>query len=193
MNILPKAKSISTKILKGLGILVLVIFVIYCALGLYISSHHKVIVADINKVTKEKFSGDIKIGDVEIPFFKHFPNITIKVKNVVVKDSLWNQHKKTFIDAKSMYVKIQPWSIILTDIEINTIILENAKFDIFIDKNGYSNASALSPKKSSKNRTKSKSMLSVAIDEVKLKNVSIISENIIKHKQTVLLPSPVRH
>jgi hypothetical protein len=183
LNILPKAKSISTKILKGLGILVLVIFVIYCALGLYISSHHKVIVADINKVTKEKFSGDIKIGDVEILFFKHFPNITIKVKDVVVKDSLWNQHKKTFIDAKSMYVKILPWSIILTDIEINTIILENAKLDIFVDKNGYSNASALSPKKSSKNRTKSKSMLSVAIDEVKLKNVSIISENIIKHKR----------
>lgn len=183
MNILPKAKSISTKILKGLGILVVVIFLIYCSLGLYISSHHKVIVADINKVTKEKFSGDIKIGDVEILFFKHFPNITIKVKDVVVKDSLWNQHKKTFIDAKSMYVKIQPWSIILTDIEINTIILENAKFDIFVDKNGYSNASALNPKKTSKNGIKSKSMISVAIDEVKLKNVSIISENIIKHKR----------
>jgi len=186
MSIPPKPKSIpiviGTKILKGLGILVIVIVLIYCVLGLYISSHHDEIVRDINKATKEKFTGDIKIGDVEILFFKNFPNLTIEVKDVVVKDSLWNQHKKTFIDAKRMYVKILPWSIILTDIKINTVTIENAKLDIFVDKNGYSNASALTPRKPSKKEPKSKSILSVAIDQVNLNNVSIVSENIIKHK-----------
>jgi hypothetical protein len=186
MSIPAKPKSIpiviGTKILKALGIFLIIILIIYCALGLYISSHHKMIVADINKVTKEKFSGDIKIGDVEILFFKNFPNLTIEVKDVVVKDSLWNQHKKTFIDAKRMYVKILPWSIILTDIKINTVTIENAKLDIFVDKNGYSNASALTPRKLSKKEPKSKSILSVAIDQVNLNNLTIISENVIKHK-----------
>jgi hypothetical protein len=183
MNIPPKTKKIATTILKIFGTLVILIGIIYTILGVYISSHHATIVKDINKAAKEKFTGDIKIGDVEILFFKGFPNITLEIKDVVVKDSLWSQHKKTFIDSKSIYVNILPWSIILTDIEINNITIENATLDIFVDKNGYSNASALTPRKQVKKDPKKKSMLSVEIDKVKLHNVNIISENVIKHKK----------
>ncbi|MGL2963475.1 DUF748 domain-containing protein [Flavobacterium sp. RSB2_4_14] len=182
MSAAVKGKSIAFKILKILGIFVIIIGVLYTILGIYISSRHTEIVRDLNKAVHEKFTGDIKIGDVEILFFKGFPNLNVEVKDVVVKDSLWYQHRKTIIDAKSIYVKVLPWSVLLGNIEVNTITLENAKIDIFVDKNGYSNASALTPRKKVKKDPKSKSMLDVEIDNIILHNVNIVSDNSVKNK-----------
>lgn len=175
-------KKIGLKILKISGILFLIVAISYGILGIYISSHHEQIVKDINKTVQEKFVGDIKVGDFEVLFFKNFPNLTLEVKNVTVKDSLWHQHKKTLLQAERIYAKVLPWSIIFTNLNINTINLDNTKIDLYVDANGYSNTSALAKRKPTEQKPKSKSIIEIEVDKINLHKVEFISENKIKNK-----------
>lgn len=175
-------KKIGIKILKVLGVLFLIVGVIYTILGLYISSKHDKIVKDLNTKVKEQFVGDIKIGNLEVRFFKNFPNLTLEVKDVVVKDSLWNQHKKTLLQAERVYAKVLPWSLIFTNVNINTITLENTKINLFVDDNGYSNTSAFKKRKPTEKKPKSESGIDIKLDKINLYDVHFITANETKHK-----------
>lgn len=175
-------KKIGIQILKVLGVLFLIIGILYTILGVYISSKHDKIVKDLNTKVKEQFVGDIKIGDLEVRFFKNFPNLTLEVKNVEVKDSLWYQHKKTLLQAERVYAKILPWSLIFTNVNINTITLENTKINLFVDENGYSNTSALKKRKTTEKKPKSESGIDIKLDKINLNQVHFITANETKHK-----------
>ncbi|MBA4155599.1 hypothetical protein, partial [Flavobacterium sp.] len=71
-------------ILRIVGVLMIIIALLYTILGIYVSNHHDEILQNINKVAYEEFKGDIKIGDLDILFFKGFPNLTLKIKDIEV-------------------------------------------------------------------------------------------------------------
>lgn len=60
-------------------ILVLIIFIgiTYTSIGLYISSNKENSIKDINLAANEGLSGDVKIGGLEVLFFREFPNLTL--------------------------------------------------------------------------------------------------------------------
>ena len=122
-------KKSGLKILRFTGIILAVFLFLRIAIQIYLTSNHKDILAEVQALTKEKFVGDIAIGDLEILTLKHFPNITIALKDVVVKDSLWEQHKNTLVNSDYVYAKISPWSLLLGDVEIKTVVLKNATIE----------------------------------------------------------------
>jgi len=169
--------------LKILSILFVIIALIYTSLGIYVSSHHEEILQNINKVAYENFKGDIKIGDLDILFFKGFPNLTLKIKDIEVKDSLWNQHKKTLLKSEMIYAKILPWAILHSEINIKSITIEGTTLDIYVDENGYSNISAFEKRKNViKDTTSKESILNLEINKILLKRVNFISENLANKK-----------
>ncbi|MDZ7614139.1 MAG: hypothetical protein U5K51_10950 [Flavobacteriaceae bacterium] len=171
------------KFLKILGIFLLIILAIYLALGIYLSTQKDKILDEVNAFTKEKFKGDIAIGDLNILSLKYFPSLAIEIKNVVVKDSLWAVHKNTLITSDEVYAKIFPWGILFGNLEINNITLKNAVLDIHIDGNGYSNMSAFDLKKKTVKKGDEKtSLLSPSIDKIVFQNVTLSSANELKGK-----------
>ena len=171
------------KFLKILGIFLLIILAIYLALGFYLSNQKDKILDEVNTFTKEKFKGDIVIGDLNIISLKYFPSLAIEIKDVVVKDSLWAVHKNTLITADNVYAKIFPWRVLFGNLEINNLTLKNAVLDIHIDENGYSNMSAFDLRKKKVQKEDEKpSFISPSIDKIVFQNVTLSSANELKGK-----------
>lgn len=176
-------KKAGIKFLKILGIFLLIILAVYLVLGIYLSNQKVKILDEVNTFTKEKFKGDIAIGDLNILSLKYFPSLAIEIKDVVVKDSLWAVHKNTLITADNLYAKIFPWGILFGNLEINNITLKNADIDIHIDENGYSNMSAFDLRKKKVQKEDGKtSLISPSIDKIVLQNVTLSSANELKGK-----------
>lgn len=166
---------------KIFGLLFLIQLVLYIFLGLYLDTKQDKILSEVNQFTKENFKGDIVIGDLSILMFKSFPSLTIELKAVTVKDSLWETHKKTLVDSDYLYAKIYPWKILFGNLAINKITLRNVTLNVHTEENGYSNISALAKRKIEK-KEKNDLILDLVIDNIELVDVKVIADNQIKRK-----------
>lgn len=174
--------TIVKKISKYLIGLLLILFCIYAALGFYITTHQEVLLNDVRNIANENCNGDVTIGDVEVLFFKGFPNVAIAVKEVTIKDSLWAQHKKKLLKNATIHMEIAPWAIFLKKIKLNTISIQDATVDLYIRKDGYSNTAVFTSSKKT-TKKKSPSLLSLEVKQLQMKKIHFISENELKHKK----------
>ncbi|OAZ05135.1 AsmA-like C-terminal region-containing protein [Flavobacterium succinicans] len=173
--------SIIKKIGKFFLFFVLFLISLYGIIGLYIDTHHDQLLKEVREIANKNIKGEVTIGDFEVVYFHGFPHMTIAVKDVTIKDSLWAKHKRTLLKANSIYAKILPWDIFLKKIKIDNVSIHDAKIHLYIDPKGYTNTSVFSS--DSKTKTTSSKKLSLELDQVKLVDVSFISENQFKHKR----------
>ena len=169
------------KIGKFFLIIVFVLISIYGILGWYVGTHHDKLLQEVREIANKNCKGEVKIGDLEVLFFRGFPNVTIAIKEVSIKDSLWAQHKRTLLQAPSIYAEIQPWAIFVKKIKLDNLSINDAEIQLFVDANGYSNTAVFS--NASKTDTTSSSSLSLDLNHLKFNNVSFVSDNQFKHKK----------
>lgn len=164
------------KTVKIIGFFFLGLFalILVSAIGLriYFENNKTEIVKKINIQINENISGEAKIGDIGYKFLIGFPNFTVVLKDVELQDSLIAIHKRPVLKAGEIEVRLNVMSLLKKEVNIHKIVINDAKIDLFKDKNGISNSHIFKPKK---NKTKRETTTS--IDEVVLKNVNFISEN----------------
>lgn len=164
------------KTLKIIGLFILGLFALLLAsalgLRLYFENNKTEIVKKINTQINDNISGEVKIGDIGYKFLIGFPNFTVVLKDVELKDSLIAIHKRPVLKASEIEVRLGVLGLLKKEVSLHKIIIINAKIDLFKDKNGISNSNIFKPKKK-----KTKSQTTTSIDEVVLKNVNFISEN----------------
>nr|MBP6759819.1 AsmA family protein [Flavobacterium sp.] len=148
--------------------------ILVSAIGLriYFESNKKEIVNQINTQINENILGEAKIGDIGYKFLIGFPNFTVVLNDVELKDSLFPIHKRALLKAGEIEVRLNVLSLLKKEVNIHKIVINDATIDLFKDKNGISNSNIFKKKKK-----KTKSETTKSIDEVLLKNVNFISEN----------------
>ncbi|HEY6143636.1 MAG TPA: AsmA family protein [Flavobacterium sp.] len=152
-------------------------FILIFAIGLriYFESNKTEIVAKINTQINENILGEAKIGDIEYLFLLGFPDFTLGINDVEIRDNSWHIHKRSFLKAKKIEVRLNVLKLLKNEVSIHKIIIHDATIDMFKDKNGNVNSDIFKPKKSK--TTSDKSSTTASIDEVDFKNVTFISEN----------------
>ena len=180
-NYYHKAKSfLATKRFKksvniiGFFFLGLFALILVSAIGLriYFERNKTEIVQKINSQINENILGKVKIGDIGYKFLIGFPNFTVVLNDVELKDSLVSIHKRPLLKAKEIEVRLNVLSLLKKEVNIHKIVVNDATIDLFKDKNGVSNSNIFRSKKE-----KTKSRTTTSINEVILKNVNFISEN----------------
>ena len=184
MNKPIEKKSQIKKILKTIGFSLLGFFTLFVILsvgvGIYFSNNKDKIVTEINQRINENIQGTVTIGDINYSLLKGFPNFALTVKNVVLKDSLWNIHKQTLLTSKEIEIHINLKKLILSDeIDIKKIKINDAIINLFIDKNGISNSDIFKPKPKD---TVVKTQKTTIIEAIALENVEFISRNLHRDK-----------
>lgn len=166
------------KIFKIIGFFFIGLFalILVSAIGLriYFERNKTEIVTKINTQINENILGEAKIGDIGYKFLIGFPNFTVVLKEVELKDSLFAIHKRPVLKAGEIEVRLNVLALLKKEVNIHKIVINDATIDLFKDKNGVSNSNIFKPKKK---KPKKKSTTSTSIDEVALKNVNFISEN----------------
>lgn len=173
----------SKKIIKRIGFfflgLVALIIVVFGGLRIYFNQNKPKIVSEINTAINDNIAGNVKIGDVGYKFLIGFPNFTVVLNKVELRDSLFPIHKRTLLKAEEIEVRLNVLALLKNEVEISKIVINDAKIDLFKDKNGVSNSNILKPKPK---KPKPKSDKTKSIDQIDLNNVVFISENQQKHK-----------
>lgn len=166
------------KIRKRIGFLflgVLALFLISSAvLALYFTNNKKEIITQINAQINESITGTIYIGDIRYKFLKGFPNMTLALSQVELKDSLWAVHKRTLLKAKQIEIRINLWDLLANEITIDKIEIQQATLYLFKGKNGIVNTAIFKPQPKG---VKSPSSTTSSINEIVLDQVHFISEN----------------
>lgn len=143
-------------------------------LAFYFSNNKAEIVSKINNKINDNISGKIHIGDIQYKFLTGFPNLTLALKDVELKDSLWAEHKRTFLVAKEIEVRLNVMSLLSDKIDFHKVEINNATLDLYNGPNGITNTDIFRKKPK---KEKSESAKTTLVDEISMTNVHFISEN----------------
>ena len=122
------------------GLVLLVILFVIGAM-LYITYNKGRVLKMVSTELNQRLDGTIIIGDMKPQLFKRFPNISLELKNVTIRDKRFAEHKHILLDAKEFYVSLNAFSMLTGKASIDRIDIDNANAELYTDSTGYSNLS----------------------------------------------------
>lgn len=171
------------KIIKRIGFfflgLVAFFLISSVVLVVYFNNNKAKIINLVNTKINDNITGTIHIGDIKYKILKGFPNVTLALSQVELKDSLWAKHKRTLIKAEQIELRIDLLHLLTNEIRIDKIEIQQATLHLFKGKDGMVNTAIFRPKP---NGDVSKSATTSTINEIVLDQVHFISENQLGNK-----------
>jgi hypothetical protein len=163
--------------LKVIGVLLLLFIVLIVGTSLYITYRKDTFLKLVNKELNKSVDGTILIGDMHPQFFKHFPNISLGLENVIFRDKKFAEHHHALIDAKNFDLSLNTIDLLKGSITIKHIDISNAAIDLYTDSTGYSNTSLFKTGPKKNKHKSSNSSSSTELENFSLTNVNLKVEN----------------
>ncbi len=173
---IPQWARIGLWIIASLFILVLLL---WGGLAWYVNNNKSALKARIESEIGNHLDGTLTLEDIEPALLRSFPNISVRVKGLLLTDSLYAQHQRPTIRLGSLYVKFDLVSLIKGKPTIQNVRLADGTIHLFTDTNGYTNLYLFEKKKKEKPSKKRK----LAIDNFDLENVLFIFDHHQRDKQ----------
>lgn len=133
-----------------LGVLLLIPVLAWVGAAAYLYSNKEKVLADVLAELNRNLGGQLKVSRMEPTLLGDFPNVSIALYDVSLRDSLWDQHHRDLLSMKRVYVKVSPMSMLKGSLQVNHVRLADGSFDLFTDSTGYSNGYLLKSKDTSK-------------------------------------------
>jgi len=165
------------KLLKILGISLLIIGMMM-VVAVFLANRH--LASNKTKILDQLSflnEGIISFDETSISLYKNFPEATITLNNVWVKDSLFDQHQQALLQVEKLHGAFSILDIWAKEVEINEVQLENGVINIFTQQNGYSNVKNLLKKQLNPTLKKEKDTSWTSID-LKTKALGLSLSNI---------------
>lgn len=162
--------------LKILAVIFTLIIIVWLGAAYYINHNNKSILNTILTQLNANVNGKIEVGSMETTLLKGFPGVSVSLKKVLLRDSLWAQHKHDLLNAKDIDVSLNIFSLIAGNIKINKIGINNAGVYLYTDSNGYTNTSMFKAKKPGQPASE-KDKQAFEIKKIAFNNVNLVVDN----------------
>ena len=117
----------------------------WLALAGYIFIRKPALLKTARTELRAKIGGESSIGDIDISFFRHFPNISLHISKVTLRDSLWERHHHDLLKAEEVYLGLDVTRSLLDwRLQLGKVYLEHGSIYLYTDSTGYSNTAGLS-------------------------------------------------
>ncbi|RWY46197.1 AsmA family protein [Mucilaginibacter gilvus] len=177
---MPKWLKISLKIL---GALILLFILLAVGVTVYVANNKEKVLAQVIKKLNENLDGTLTVGDIKPSFFSNFPDVSLALKNVVIRDRQFPKHHHTLLDSKDFNVSVNAGALFRGVISINYIGINNASIDLYTDSTGYSNTAVFKKgKKDSIKADANEGGSSTQLKKFSLSNVDFTINNQKSHK-----------
>jgi hypothetical protein len=104
---------------------------------------------------QERIGGEVHIGQLDLSFFRHFPNITAQLSDISLRDSAWPRHHHDLLKAANAYISCNLFKSLLSRrVQIGEMDLEHGQIYFYTDSTGYSNTYMLKDQKPRKKESK---------------------------------------
>ncbi|WP_421940814.1 AsmA family protein [Pedobacter sp.] len=165
-----------------LATLVGLLIIIWIGGSLYISRNKKEVLDKVLVTLNNSLNGKAEIASMEPSLLKAFPGISVSLKNVSLKDSLYNQHKHDLLKAQDIDVALNVFSLLFGNTRINKITVNDASIYLYTDSTGYSNTSIFKSKKT-KPAKDAESGEAPEIKRINMNNVQLVVDNQQRYKR----------
>ncbi|GAA3955084.1 AsmA-like C-terminal region-containing protein [Pedobacter ginsengiterrae] len=162
--------------LRILSVFVGLIILTWLAGAFYINRNKKEVLASILEQLNKNLNGKITAKSMEPTLLKGFPGISVSLNDVLLRDSLWAQHKHDLLKAQDIDVSLNLFSLFSGNVNINRISINNASVYIYQDSSGYSNTSIFKSKPASEKKSSPKSS-ALEIKNINFNNVKLVLDN----------------
>jgi hypothetical protein len=159
--------------------LVGIIIIFWIGVTIYVQANKKIILSNITAQLNEGINGTLTIKSMEPALIRGFPGISVLLHNVVLKDSLWSEHKHTLVDARNVYVAINVSSVLDKNPTIKNIEINDGQIYMYTDSAGRRNTDLF---KKDNVTTKQEDGKRKRINHIYLNNVLFTNENKMKKK-----------
>jgi len=173
---MPRWLKLGLKILIGSFVFIVLLWL---GIALYININKKELLKQITEQLNEGLNGSLSVEDMKPELIRGFPAISVSLKNVLLRDSLYSQHHHDLLQAGDVYVAVNAFSILRRSPRIMNVEIDNGKIYMFTDSTGYSNADIFAKKKVADTSSKQHRP---RINHVILHNVDFTFENNVKFK-----------
>ncbi len=168
-------------ILKGLGIFLGILLVIYIILFAYISFNKKGIIRQVTAEIGKKLNGNLTIDNVDMNFTSHFPQASVALHNVLLTDTMYAKHHHAFFKGEDVYIKVSMWNLLFKKPAISGFKITNGSFYVYTDSSGYTNKYLFERKHNATPDTSSAKAKN-ELKTITLNHVEIIDDDKIKEK-----------
>jgi len=162
--------------LQIFGSLVILIIIIFIGLAIYVNANKKELLLSITAELNKNINGSLTVDSMEPTFLKGFPGVSVSLKKVEIRDSLWKVHHHSLLEAEDFDISVNAMALLRGTIEIRKISITDAAVYLFTDSSGYSNTSIFK-KKPSQERSKEDKASPAEIRRFDLSNVRFIMDN----------------
>lgn len=160
------------------GSLIVLVIILWFVLALIVRNRKAEILAEITSQLSDRISGNLEIQEMEPSLIRAFPNISVTLKNVTLKDSLYPVHKHALLNVQAVFVKVNTFALLRNKVDIKEVSLKDGNIYIYTDSTGFSNTYLLKGKEPSKPTTGKQPTVRRLI----LENVQFTMENQVKLK-----------
>jgi hypothetical protein len=106
----------------------------------YIQLNKASILKKAGTTISRRIRGQVHIGHAEISFFRHFPNVSLRLSGISVRDSGWQAHGHDLLQAETIFIRFAFFSLFSGHPRANKVYLQQGSIYLFTDSTGYSNA-----------------------------------------------------
>ena len=161
------------------GSLLVLIIILWFVLALIVRNRKEEILAEITAQLSDRISGRLEIQDMEPSLIRSFPNISVTLKNVSLKDSLYATHKHALLDIQDVYVKVNTFALLRKKVDVRQVNLKDGAIYLYTDSTGFTNTYLLKGKEPRKPAAGGEP----TIRRIILENISFVMENHVKFKR----------
>lgn len=115
---------------------------------------------------------------MEPELIRGFPGLSISLKNVSLRDSLWASHKHDLLKARNVYLTVDAFSLISGPAKIKKISIADGEIYVFSDSLGYSNTDIFKDRNSKADSSRAGG----SVNRINFRDTKFIYENKLKKK-----------
>jgi hypothetical protein len=165
------------RLLQVLGSLIVLVIIVFIGLAIYVNIHKKELLVSITKELNRNLNGNLTVGSMEPTFLKGFPGVSVSLRKVEIKDSLWKIHHHSLLTARDFDIAVNAMALLKGTIEIRRISITDAQIYLYTDSNGYSNTSIFKKKAAAEPKTNEEASSPAEIRKFDLSDVRFIMDN----------------
>jgi hypothetical protein len=168
--------------LKTGAVLLGIVFLLWLALAFYIQQHRRELAAQLIERANRRLNGRLTIGDISPSLLRSFPQVSLALDNVELRDSLYTRHRHPLLAVKRIFVKVNTFTLLRHHLDVKEITLENGVFYAYTNPQGYTNMSAMKRRSRTAEKEGSRRGREADIARLELHNIHFVVDNQWKHK-----------
>ncbi|WP_207533400.1 AsmA-like C-terminal region-containing protein [Desertivirga arenae] len=160
-----------------LGVFTVLILIMWLGVAAYVTINKKEILEKVTEEINQDIRGQLTIESMEPSLIQGFPGVAVSLKNVLLRDSLYKDHKHDLLRARQIYVAINSFSLLKGKPTFQWMKVEDAAIYLYTDSLGYKNTEIFkSSGKGGSGKPGNK------FNRIELRNVRFVYDNRLKDK-----------